>query len=208
MKKNKLILASGILLTVAGALSVLAFLGSSLLLALAYWRGVSYLAWIDGVPTSMLFGASLMTFGIILIVTKPSMYQSRRGFILTTQILAYVFGGTYLIAVDYGLIGLCAISAGILLSVYLSKTKQTATNSADHKVEDEQFDKITRIYELYEKGVIDKSERDLMVNKIRNENANADNVSHQTDVEIANEKRVNQDKDINTQNSQNKEEGE
>ena len=220
MEKNKLLLTSGIMLTISGGLAIVV----SMLYGLMYILALSlngFGAFLDGGSTSSctVFGICLLTFGIMLLSTKQENLNRSRGFIITVQVLAYVFGGL-MVVLEFVLSGLCAIAGAIFLSVYISKTGNKAVNVAPPQVSnmsstgDVKMDKIMAVYNLYEKGFLKKDEMEQMVASIRGEEKVNDNVTTnevdgetKTITDVETKENVETNKDIKETNTQNKEEG-
>ena len=220
MKKNKLLLASGVMLTISGGLSIFVsmFYGVMYIWALSLLKG--YGAFLDSGSASSctVFGICLLTFGIMLLSTKQENLNRSRGFIITVQVLAYVFGGL-MVVLEYVLCGLCAIAGAILLSVYISKTSNKSISATPHtsnvsSTGDVKMDKIMAVYNLYEKGFLKKAEMEQMVASIRGEEKVDKNVTTnevmvktKTTADVETKENVEINKDIKETNTQNKEEG-
>ncbi len=219
MKKNKLLLTSGVMLTISGGLSIFV----SMLYGLMYILALSlngYGAFINNGSASSctVFGICLLTFGIMLLSTKQENLNRSRGFIITVQVLAYVFGGL-MVVLEYVLCGLCAIAGAILLSVYISKTSNKSISVTPHTTNmsstgDVKMDKIMAVYNLYEKGFLKKTEMEQMVASIRGEEkvdknvaTNEAMVETKTTADVETKENVETNKDIKETNTQNKEEG-
>lgn len=219
MKKNKLLLTSGVMLTISGGLSIFVSLLYGLICILALSLN-GYGAFINNGSASSctVFGICLLTFGIMLLSTKQENLNRSRGFIITVQVLAYVFGGLMLV-LEYVLCGLCAIAGAILLSVYISKTSNKSISVTPHtsnmsSTGDVKMDKIMAVYNLYEKGFLKKAEMEQMVASIRGEEkvdknvaTNEAMVETKTTEDVETKENVETNKDIKETNTQNKEEG-
>lgn len=216
MKKNKLLLTSGVMLTISGGLSIVV----SILYGLMYILALSlngFVAFLDSGSTSSstIFGICLLTFGIMLLSAKQENLNRSRGFIITVQVLAYVFGGL-MVVLEFVLSGLCALAGAILLSVYISKTGNKTISVTPHtsnmsSTGDVKMDKIMAVYNLYEKGFLKKAEMEQMVASIRGEekvkdNETANEVETKTIADVETKENV-ETKDIKETNTQNKEEG-
>ena len=219
MKKIKLLLTSGVMLTISGGLSIFV----SMLYGLMYILALSlngYGAFINNGSASSctVFGICLLTFGIMLLSTKQENLNRSRGFIITVQVLAYVFGGL-MVVLEYVLCGLCAIAGAILLSVYISKNSNKSISVTPHTTNmsstgDVKMDKIMAVYNLYEKGFLKKAEMEQMVASIRGEEkvdknvaTNEAMVETKTTADVETKENVETNKDIKETNTQNKEEG-
>lgn len=219
MKKNKLLLTSGVMLAISGGLSIFVSMLYGLICILALSLN-GYGAFINNGSASSctVFGICLLTFGIMLLSTKQENLNRSRGFIITVQVLAYVFGGL-MIVLEYVLCGLCAIAGAILLSVYISKTSNKSISVTPHTTNmsstgDVKMDKIMAVYNLYEKGFLKKAEMEQMVASIRGEEkvdknvtANEVMVETKTTADVETKENVEANKDIKETNTQNKEEG-
>ena len=219
MKKNKLLLTSGVMLTISGGLSIFVSMLYGLICILALSLN-GYGAFINNGSASSctVFGICLLTFGIMLLSTKQEHLNRSRGFIITVQVLAYVFGGL-MVVLEYVLCGLCAIAGAILLSVYISKTSNKSISVTPHtsnmsSTGDVKMDKIMAVYNLYEKGFLKKAEMEQMVASIRGEEkvdknvaTNEAMVETKTTADVETKENVEINKDIKETNTQNKEEG-
>lgn len=220
MKKNKLLLTSGVMLTISGGLSIFVSMLYGVMYYILALSLNGYGAFINNGSASSctVFGICLLTFGIMLLSTKQENLNRSRGFIITVQVLAYVFGGL-MIVLEYVLCGLCAIAGAIFLSVYISKTSNKSISVTPHtsnvsSTGDVKMDKIMAVYNLYEKGFLKKAEMEQMVASIRGEEKVDKNVTTnevmvetKTTADVETKENVEANKDIKETNTQNKEEG-